>query len=186
MLNQDAPDHFSIAVRGRETQAGIGHAIEQVIASIDADVATGDVEPLRSRLALYVKYPPFRAAVLVAFASLAILLAGVGLYGVLAQFVTQRTREIGVRIAIGAARTNVIGLVARKGGIPVLGGLILGFLSSFALTRYLASFLYGVRPVDPLTFAATMFVILAAASIAMILPAWRASRVDPVVALRNE
>lgn len=124
--------------------------------------------------------------VLAAFAWLAILLAAVGLYGVLTQFVTQRTREIGVRMAVGAHRTNIVRLVAWKGGIPVLAGLIPGFLSSFALTRYLSSFLYGVAPADPVTFGAVAVVMLAAATLAMILPARRASCVDPMTALRSE
>ena len=185
-LDQVRPDYFSIALRGGERQAGIGHVVEQTIASMDAEVAVGEVEPMRSRLAPYLKYPRLRAVVLVAFASLAILLAAVGLYGVLAQFVTQRTREIGLRMAVGASGTNIVGLVGRKGGIPVLAGLILGFLSSLALTRYLSSFLYGVSPVDPLTLGAVAVIMFAAALLAMLLPARRAASVDPMIALRSE
>jgi predicted permease len=185
-LEQSPPDAFSIAVRGGDTQAGIGHALEQAVASIDRGVATGDVEPLRARLAPYLKYPRFRAFVLAVFASLAVLLAAVGLYGVLAQFVTLRTREIGVRMAVGARKKNIAALVAAKAGVPVVGGLLLGVLSSLGLTRYLSSFLYGVTPGDPATFGAVAMLMLSAAAIAMILPARRASSVDPVVALRSE
>ncbi len=185
-LSQAPPESFSIAVRGGETQAGIARAIEETAASINADVAMGDVAPMHSRLAPYLKYPRFRAFVVAAFALLAVLLAAVGLYGVLAQFVTQRTREIGVRMAVGARGTNIVALVAWAGGIPVLVGLILGFFASLALTRYLSSFLYGVGAVDPVTFGAVPAVMLAAAALAMILPARRASRVDPMIALRSE
>jgi ABC-type antimicrobial peptide transport system permease subunit len=89
-------------------------------------------------------------------------------------------------MAVGARGANIVGLVAWQGGIPVLAGLILGFLLSFALTRYLSSFLYGVAPADPVTFGAVAVVMLTAASLAMILPARRASRVDPMIALRGE
>jgi predicted permease len=185
-LDQAPPDHFSIALRGAEMQAGMGHALEQILTSIDAGVAVSEVQPLRSRLAPYLKYPRFRAIVLAAFASLAILLAAVGLYGVLAQFVTQRTREIGVRMAVGARGSNIVALVFWKGGIPVIAGLSLGLLSSLAVTRYFSSLLYGVAPVDPMTFLADGVIMLTAASVAMILPAKRASSVDPMVALRSE
>jgi putative ABC transport system permease protein len=185
-LDQAPPGSFSIALRVNAGQAGIGHFVEQTIASIDSGVAIGEVLPMRSRLAPYLTYPRFRAVVLAAFASLAILLAAVGLYGVLAQFVTQSTREIGLRMAVGARAGNIAALVARKGGVPVIAGLIAGLLWSFALTRYLSSFLYGVTPADPLTFATVPIVMLAAASLAMILPARRASRIDPMTALRSE
>lgn len=185
-IDQAPPDGFSIALRAGDAQGGIGHTVEQAIASVDADVAVGSVQPMRSRLAPYLTYPRFRAGVLAAFATLAILLAAVGLYGVLAQFVTQSTREIGLRMAVGATRRNIAGLIARKGGIPVLAGLFAGFLSSYALTRYLSSFLYGVAPDDPATFGIAAVVMLSATALAMILPARRASRVDPMIALRSE
>jgi len=185
-LEQAPPDAFSIAVRGGDTQAGIGHALEQAAASIDDSVAIGEVEPLRGRLAPYLKYPRFRAFVLAVFASLAILLAAVGLYGVLAQFVTLRTREIGVRMAVGAGRKNIAALVAWKAGVPVLAGLLVGVLSSLALTQYLSSFLYGVAPADPVTFASVATMMLSAATVAVFWPARRASSIDPMIALRTD
>ena len=117
---------------------------------------------------------------------LAVLLAAVGLYGVLAQFVAQRTPEIGVRMALGAAEGDIAGLIVRVGGGPVLAGLFIGLIVSLAVTRSLSSLLYGVEPTDPITFGAVLFVMTMAAVIAMLLPARRALRVDPMTALRSE
>jgi ABC-type antimicrobial peptide transport system permease subunit len=132
------------------------------------------------------KYPEFRAVVLSAFASSAILLAAVGLYGVLARFVAQRTREIGIRMAVGADTRNIALLVAWKGGIPFLIGLMIGLAASLALTRYLSSLLYGITPTDPVAFGAVFAIMLAAAALATVFPAKRALRVDPMIALRSE
>ncbi|MBV8811793.1 MAG: FtsX-like permease family protein, partial [Acidobacteriaceae bacterium] len=183
---QHPPDHFAIAVRSASRQAGIGHETEQAVASIDKQAALGDVESMESRLGPYLKYPRFRAIVLGAFSCLAVLLATVGLYGVLAQFVEQRTPEIGIRIALGAQGSDINSLIARTGGAPVLVGLFVGFIASLALTRYLRSLLYGIKPTDPITFGAVVIVMITAAVIAMMLPARRASRVDPMSALRSE
>ncbi len=185
-LVQDPPDYFSIAVRTVREQAGLGRAIEQSVGSIDAGVPVDEVRTMRARLAPYLKYPRFRAIVLAAFASLAVLLAAVGLYGVLAQFVAQRTREIGVRMAVGAGRRDVFALVMKKGGWPVLAGLAVGLMLTTVVTRYLSNLLYGITPTDHATFAAVTIILLASAAVAMILPARRASRVDPMVALRSE
>jgi predicted permease len=183
---QDPPDYFSIAVRTSVEQAGLGRAIEQSVGSIDAEVPMDEVQTMRARLAPYLKYPRFRAIVLAAFASLAVLLAAVGLYGVLAQFVAQRTREIGVRMAVGAGRSDVFALVMKKGGWPVLAGLAAGLGLTAVITRYLSNLLYGITSTDPATFAAVTIILLASAAMAMILPARRAARVDPMIALRSE
>jgi predicted lysophospholipase L1 biosynthesis ABC-type transport system permease subunit len=185
-MAQDAPDSFAIAVRTAGGQAGIGHAMEQTVASIDGEAALGDIQPMESRLASYLKYPRFRAIVLAAFSFVAVMLAAVGLYGVLAQFVAQRTPEIGVRIALGAQARDIAGLIAQSGGMPALTGLLIGFIGSSALTRYLTSLLYGITPTDPVTFAAVAIVMTAVTAIAMTLPARRASRVDPITAMRSE
>jgi putative ABC transport system permease protein len=184
-LNQKPPDSFSIITRGA-LQPGFAHSLEQSLASIDPGVATGGVETMRTRLAPYLKYPEFRAAVLAAFAALALLLAAVGLYGVLAQFVVQRSREIGVRMAVGANARDIARWVTAKGGAPVLTGLIAGFASAIELTQYLSAFLYGIPPDDPLTLGGVCLIIAGVAAAAMFLPALRASRVDPMVALRRE
>jgi ABC-type antimicrobial peptide transport system permease subunit len=131
------------------------------------------------------KYPEFRAAALSAFAFSAILLATVGLYGLLAQFVAQRTREIGIRMAVGADTRNIAILVAWKGGLPFMAGLVIGLAASLALTRYLSSLLYGITPTDPVAFGAVFAAMLAAAALATIFPARRVLCVDPVTALKE-
>lgn len=185
-VTQHPPTYFSIAVQSAVKQAGIARLLEKTVESIDSDAALGDVESMETRLSPYLKYPRFRAVLLAAFSLVAILLAGVGLYGVLAQFVAQRTREVGVRMAVGAQSSDIAGLIVRKGGVPTFAGLLIGFSLSFALARYLGSLLYGITPTDPRTFAAVAIVVIAATVMAMILPVRRALRVDPMMALRSE
>lgn len=120
------------------------------------------------------------------FATLALLLAGVGLYSVLSYLVTQRTREIGIRMALGAGHGDVLRLVMRHAGALIATGTALGILLAFVATRLMASLLYGVVPRDPLTFAGVVLVLVSIALIACYIPARRAMRVDPMVALRYE
>jgi putative ABC transport system permease protein len=186
-VTQHPPTYFSIAVQSAVKQAGLARLMEKAVESIDGDAALGDIESMGTRLSPYLKYPRFRAVLLAAFSLVAILLAGVGLYGVLAQFVAQRTREVGVRMAVGAQSSDIAGLIVRKGGgVPTFAGIFVGFSLSFALTRYLGSLLYGITPTDPATFAAVAVVVIAATVMAMILPIRRALRVDPMTALRSE
>jgi putative ABC transport system permease protein len=184
-IAQHPADYFAVAVRSAN-QAGIGHALEQAVASVDNQAALGEVESMQSRLAPYLKYPRFRAVVLAAFSGLAVLLAAVGLYGVLAQFVVQRTPEIGIRMALGAEASHIAAWIAQVGGIPVLAGLFIGFGATIALARYLSSLLYGVTPSDPATLAMVLVAMIAVTVVAMLLPARRAVRVDPMIALRSE
>ncbi len=185
-LAQHPPSYFAVAIRSAGQQAGIGHLMEKAVASLDDRVALGDIESMQSRLAPYLKYPRFRAIVLTAFSFMAILLAAVGLYGVLAQFVAQRTSEIGLRMAVGAQASDIASLIAWKGALPAAAGLLIGLALSFALTRYVTSLLYDVTPTDPWTFVAVALIMIAATFLAMILPARRAAGVDPMMALRSE
>jgi predicted permease len=183
---QHPPAYFAIAVRTAAGQTGVAHAMERAVDLIDSRAALGDIESMQARLAPNLKYPRFRATLLAAFSLLAVMLAVVGLYGVLAQFVAQRTAEMGLRKAIGARTVHIAGLIAWKGGVPAAAGLLIGFALSFALTRYLASLLYGITPTDPATFATVAVIVIAATVMAMVVPARRALRVDPMVALRSE
>jgi ABC-type antimicrobial peptide transport system permease subunit len=128
----------------------------------------------------------FSAALALAFAGMALLLAAVGLYGVLAFLVAQRTTEIGVRMALGAERERVLGMVLLDGLRPALIGLVLGLLMSLAATRLIASILYNTSPLDREVFASVCAALLLTAGAACLYPAWRASRLDPVQALRSE
>jgi putative ABC transport system permease protein len=133
-----------------------------------------------------VAQPRLQTALLSLFAVIALALAAVGLYGVLAYLVTQRTREIGVRIALGAQKQNVLSLVIGQGMKLALVGVGVGVLVALALTRVLRSLLYDVKPTDPPTFVAVSLLLVAIALIACWLPARRAAKVDPMEALRYE
>src|SRR4030095_2892180 len=126
------------------------------------------------------------AVLLAIFGSLALLLAGIGLYGVMSYAVSRRTREIGIRMALGAQTGNVLRLVLKDGLMLVTVGVSAGLLVAFALTRLIASFLYGVSPLDWITFVAIPVVLGAVALLASYLPARRASKGDPIIALRCE
>jgi putative ABC transport system permease protein len=121
-----------------------------------------------------------------AFAVLALTLALVGVFGVLAYSVQQRTREFGVRIALGASAGSVLRLVMSSASSVIFIGIAIGLASAAVLSRSISTFLFGVQPLDPITFVLVPLVLMATAAIAVAAPAWRAARVDPVVAFRNE
>jgi putative ABC transport system permease protein len=128
----------------------------------------------------------FYALVLGVFASIAVILAGAGIYGVLSYWVNQRTHEIGVRMALGATRQTILKSVVGHGMAMTMGGIAIGLLGSWATGRVLRSTLYGIRAGDPLTLTAVTFVLILIALAACGIPALRASRVDPLIALRDE
>jgi putative ABC transport system permease protein len=128
----------------------------------------------------------FAANLVLAFAALSLLLAAVGLYGVLSYLTTQRTPDIGLRIAVGAQRSQLLRLVLFEGLRPALIGLIFGVAASALATQLLRSMLYGTQPLDPAAFAGAAAMLMAVAVLACLIPAWRASRIDPIQALRTE
>jgi predicted permease len=128
----------------------------------------------------------FQTTLLAAFAALAMVLAAIGLYGLVAYAVKHRTKEIGVRMAVGAGRRRILGMVLRQGMTPAVAGMALGLAGATAATRLIASWLYGVSRFDTVTFVAVPVLLLAVAAAACLVPAWKATRVDPVGALRHE
>jgi putative ABC transport system permease protein len=130
--------------------------------------------------------PKFNMMLLAVFAAVAMVLAAIGIYGVIAYSVTQRTREIGIRMALGARRTQMLGMVLRQSMTLVAIGLVIGFIVALAATRVMATLLYGVGANDISIYAAVITLLAAAALLASYVPARRAMRVDPMVALRYE
>ena len=164
----------------------LSSAARREVASLDKDVPIFDVKTMDARVAASLANRRFAAYLLAAFAGIAVLLAAVGLYGVMAQSVLQRSREIGVRMALGAQGGDVLSLVLRQGAVLIAGGLALGTLAAFSLTWLMKSLLYGVAPTDPLTFVSVAVLLAAVALLATYLPARRATRLDPVNTLRYE
>ena len=153
---------------------------------IDPDLGIDRTVPLGSVVDESVSEPRFRALLLTTFALIALVLAAVGIFGLMSFSVVQRTREIGIRVALGATARQVILPVVREGLALAIGGVTLGVAGSLAATRLLETFLYDVRPTDPLTYTAVGMLLLAVAFVATYIPSGRAARVDPVVALRSE
>lgn len=160
--------------------------IQKLIAALDPQLPVVDVLTIPQIVGESTMNQSFTASLVLAFAVLSLLLAGVGLYGVLSYLVTQRVTEIGIRIALGAQRSQVLGLVLRDGMRPVLAGLAVGVAGGAAVGVLLRTLLYGTKPMDPLVFFGMILTLLAVAAIASAAPAWRASSVDPMQALRTE
>ena len=185
-LNQNPKAEASLVVRTRGEPMAFASAVRQVVHDVDMDQPVFHVQTLdTARVAT--RAPQRLAALLLgAFSAVALLLATVGIYGVVSYSVGQRTREIGIRMALGAEQRDVLRLVVGQGFVLAALGVIVGMLGAFGLTRFLSSLLYGVRPTDPATFAGTSVVLCGAALLASYLPARRATNVDPMVALRYE
>lgn len=176
----------TLLVRVDGDPTAVAPGIRAIFRDIDPALAVFGVEPLRQTVAESLGERRFTMLLLGSFAALTLLLAALGVYGVLSYGVAQRTNEIGVRIALGAQPANVLRLVIGQGLTLVVAGLAVGIAGAFALTRLLSTLLFGITPTDPLTFAAAPLVLVLTALAASYLPARRAAKVDPVVALRTE
>jgi predicted permease len=161
-------------------------AVRSIVAQLDRNLPLFEIATMDSLLSREVASQRFNAALLSGFAVFALLLASLGIYGVMAYAVGQRTHEIGVRMALGAAPKNVLRMVLSRGLLLALAGVVVGLTVSFPLTRFLRALLYGVEPTDPLTFLGVTLLLVAVCFVACWLPARRAMRVDPMVALRHE
>jgi putative ABC transport system permease protein len=179
-------DRMVFVIRAASTPAAISSAAQQAIHSIDATQPISRIMPLESYVGLSVQGRKFALILIGAFAAIALTLSVVGIYGVTAYSVAQRTREIGIRIALGAQRGEILGLLLRRGMLLVVCGVVAGVIASVALTRFLATMLFGVQPTDRLTFAGVVLLLVAVSAVACFLPARRAMRVDAIIALRYE
>lgn len=184
-MSQAPTEQFSVVIRTRN--GGVMRKVQSALAATDSLLPhSDDLDSVESDLSRLLSFARFRAVLVGIFAGVAILLAAVGLHGVLAQLVSQRTAEFGIRMAIGARGRDVFLLVARQGSGPILAGLVIGIGATFAFARWMASLVYEIQPADPRFVAGVVLLLGAVAAGATMLPARRAARVDPVTALRNE
>ena len=177
---------LTLAVRTAIDPLALSLRIQKQIAALDPELPVSDVLTMQQIIAQSLSNASLSATLVLAFAVLSLVLASVGLYGVLSYLMTQRTGEIGIRIALGAQREQVLRLMLGDGLRPALYGLVLGLAASAAAVRLIESMLYGTRPLDPGIFAGVTATLLVVAALACLVPAWRASRIDPMQALRME
>jgi ABC-type antimicrobial peptide transport system permease subunit len=173
-------------VRVAADPSRIVSAIREALRRAEPDLLLGDVAPMSTRLARDLNRERIVAWLAFSFAVLAVILASLGLYGVLSYNVARRTPEIGVRMALGAQRVAVIGFVLGQSARLTVIGLAVGLLGAAAGARYLSGLLYEVTPLDPLALAGVFMVFVGVTTLASYLPARRATRVDPLIALRSE
>lgn len=176
----------TLVVRSNLALQPLMDAVRQQIWAVDKNVPIATPMTMNELLSQSLEQRRFTMSLFVGFGVLALLLAAIGIYGVMSYSVAQRTSEIGIRVALGAQSRDILGLVSREGMLRAGYGLLAGFIASLALTRVLSSQLFAVSAIDPLTFAAVLALLASIALLACYIPARRAMRVDPVVALRHE
>jgi hypothetical protein len=172
-------------IRVKADAPSIDKSIQQAVHTVDPDLPVANFTTLSTLLDQSLNGTRFTALLLVAFGAVVLILAAIGLYGAVSCSVSQRTLEIGVRIALGAKRAHIFAMVLAQSARPVCLGIAAGLMGAFASTRMMSRFLFGVRPTDPFTFAAASFLLISVSLLAGLWPARRAMRVDPMVALRS-
>ena len=186
MLDGSLDQGGSLAIRTDSDPLAISVPVQKQIASLDPALPVSNVQTMQQAIGDSLGNARFSASLVLIFAVLSLLLASVGLYGVLSYLMTQRTTELGVRMALGAQREQVLRLMLLDGLRPAILGLALGSAASAGVTQLIRSMLYDTRPLDPAVYIAVTFTLLLVATLACMLPAWRASRLDPMQALRAE
>ncbi len=175
-----------VAVRTNGPPEALAPMVRRAVAGVDSRLAVDHLSALSDKVSASVATPRFAASLLAGFAGVALLLAAIGLYGVLSYGVSERRREMGVRAALGASRARIVGMVVREGLTVVLAGLAVGLAGAAALSRFMEAALFGVAPLDPWSYVLAPAILLAVAIAACLIPAQRASRVEPAEALRCE
>jgi len=185
VFNERSRD-FSVLVRTSLDPAAMLSTVRATLTETEPSILIYDAGTLEDSIGRETARSRFTGWLMAIFAGIALVLAMIGIYGVMAYSVSRRTREIGLRMALGAGRRDVLRMVARRGVSLVTLGMLLGTAAALALTRMMATLIYGVSSTDPLTFAGAVGLLAAVAAVACLLPAFRATRIDPVVALRDE
>jgi putative ABC transport system permease protein len=180
------PAEMTIAVRTTLDEAQTAAMLRRVVTGLNQEVPVSEVKTMSTVISEAVSTPASTMSLFVTFAGLALALAIIGVYGVLSFLVSKRTREIGIRMALGAQRRDVLWLVMKEGAKFSLTGITLGLAAAFAVTRLLSSELYGISPMDPFTYAGVAIVMAVVTLLASYVPTRRAMRVDPLIALRCE
>jgi putative ABC transport system permease protein len=178
--------YITLVVRTMSNPADMAPAVKQTVWSIDRNLPISDVLTMDRVVADANAQPRFEMLLLGVFAAIALVLAAVGIYGVISYSVSRRTREIGIRISLGASRTDVLRMVVRQAIVQALAGAVAGLAGALVVSRLIAKMLYGVQPTDPITFGGVAIVLALAAMLAAFVPARRAARIEPMIALRNE
>jgi putative ABC transport system permease protein len=185
-LTQESSRSLAIVVRTPAEPAAITSSVQTVVHQLDKDLPIYAVRTMDQLLDTSMARERMSMSIFVVFAVVALTLASVGLYGVVAHGVTERTHEIGVRMALGAEPRHVRGLVVRQGLSMALAGTVLGIAGAMAVSRSVQGLLFGVTATDPITFGTVAAMLLGVALVACYIPSWRATRVDPTMALRAE
>jgi putative ABC transport system permease protein len=185
-LQTDWNNGVCVVIRTAVPPSSQASAVRKEIRSWNKNIMIGKLAPVEDLLAESVTIPRFYMLLVLAFAALALTLAAVGLYGLLNYSVAHRTHEIGVRVALGAERGDVLEMILKQGLTLILTGVVIGLAGAWASTRALESLLFQVHPTDAATFGGACLVLIAAGLLAVCIPACRATRVDPMVALRYE
>ena len=176
----------SMVIRTSSDPRSLIPAIKSEIHEIDADQGVAEIETMEQRIAAAGAQPRVQAWLVTAFSLIALALACIGIYGVISYTVSQRTREIGVRVALGADRLRIFGQILRESLTMASAGVVIGLLASLTLTRYLETLLFDVKSTDPAVYTSVAILMLSVAAAASYFPSRRAATVDPVVALRDE
>ena len=186
LYESNVPNYATLAVRSNHDAVKLALPIQRIFAQLDPELAVADILTMDQLIGKTTLDASFDTTLLLVFAGLSLALAAVGLFGVLSYIVAQRTHEIAIRMALGAQQGDVLRMVVWQGMVPALIGMGLGIAGALGLTRVLSSLLYGVRPDDPLTFALVLLILGGVALVATYIPARRATKVDPMMALRYE
>jgi len=185
-LNAGTENYGTLVIRSQGDVEQLAMPVQRVIHEMDRDLPVSDVLTMNQLLGKSTLDQSFNTTLLTSFAALSLVLAAVGLFGVLSYIAAQRTAEIGIRLALGAPREHVLGKILGDGLRPAALGLALGLIAGAEASRLMRDMLYETRPLDPIVFAVVSATLMFVAALACIVPAWRASRVDPVQALHME
>jgi len=177
---------MNVVLRSAQGAAGLAADVRRAISGLDPDLPVFNVRTMGDRVEESLARRRFSMRLLTLFAGLALVLSAIGVYGVIAFFVSQGTRELGIRMALGASPRGVLWLILRHGAVLAAAGIGLGVAGALVLTRSMRGLLFGVRPADPATFAAIAALLTLVALVACLVPALRAARIDPIVAIRSE